>query len=67
MIGQTEKHVNYATVVDTLPEAWTFVMEHVDDVGPAPHITISPIRPAREDPDDHPVYFEVSVGGLCAS
>lgn len=27
----TEKHVRYSTDVNTLTEAWTFIMSHVDE------------------------------------
>lgn len=35
----TEKHVRYSTDVNTLTEAWTFIMSHVDEFA-APTIGI---------------------------
>lgn len=35
----TEKHVRYNTDVDTLTDAWTFIMSHVDEFA-APTIGI---------------------------
>ena len=39
-----EVTTKYVTTVDTLPEAWSFVMDHLDRVGPDPHVDIRPIR-----------------------
>lgn len=48
----------YATSVDSLPEAWAFVMRYVDSVGEDPTININPFwtSEARR--------FEVVVSGI---
>jgi hypothetical protein len=63
-----ERTVTLATTVDDLPAAWQFVMARIDDLGPDPRITISPVwaynvadlsseqRPPRQ--------FEVAVSGM---
>ncbi|WP_182377870.1 hypothetical protein [Nocardioides sp. WS12] len=38
-----EVTTRYATTVDSLADAWQFVMARVDTVGPDPMITISPL------------------------
>lgn len=40
----TEKFVRYAATVDTLPEVWAFVMDHVDEFGGRPSIEIQAIQ-----------------------
>ena len=35
-----ELTMKYATTVDSLLEAWQFVMEHLDEVGECPNISI---------------------------
>jgi hypothetical protein len=40
--GKVEVTTRYVTVVDHLGEAWTFVMDNLDKVGPDPRVTISP-------------------------
>lgn len=39
---KVEKFVKYSTTVMSLPEAWEFVMAHVDEVGPSPSVHIEP-------------------------
>jgi len=60
-----EKHVRYATNCDTLPDAWAFVMEHVDEFK-SPSIDINPFWRYSDDPDgdDGTRYFSVVVSGL---
>ena len=59
-----EVTTRYATTVDTLPEAFTFIMSKLDDLGGTPRIQISPVWVVSEDPDDHPHYFSVVVHGF---
>jgi len=67
-----ERSIRYATTVDTLGEAWAFVMDKLDDpmVGPTPTIKISPTWILRfgfgEEAEDGPVEeprFSVVVDG----
>lgn len=58
MTAPIEVTTKYATTVNTLPEAWAFVMNHIDRVGPDPHIRISPVW--LTDPRE----FEVTVHGM---
>lgn len=63
----TERTVQYATTVDNLIDAWAFVMDHVDEVGTDPRITISPITTMSWDGvgDEPPTRgFEVAVSGM---
>jgi hypothetical protein len=58
----TEKHVRYATdTLDTLTQAWQFVMAHVD-VFPAPSITINPMW-VYSDSEDGVLHFSATVSG----
>ena len=61
-----EKTVKYSTIVDTLAEAWVFIMAHVDLIGPLPFIKIQPLMlydPDRDE-DEPPEYkFEAVVKG----
>lgn len=56
----------YATTVEALPDAWAFVMEHLEKVGPDPRIEISPVwvvdtmRPT----EDVARHFSVVVNGM---
>lgn len=63
-----EVTTRYVTSVGTLPEAWAFVMERLDMVGPDPTIRIEPkwvISPQDMDRDeDWPRLFEVCVEGM---
>lgn len=69
-----ERTVKYATTVTELPAAWAFVMEHLDESGPDPEITIRPvwIMPVGEmvdglggaDVRPAPREFEVTVSGM---
>lgn len=63
-----EQTVKLATTVDDLASAWAFVMTRIDDLGPDPRITISPIwaynvtdLAAEQNP---PRQFEVTVSGM---
>lgn len=65
-----EVTTRYATTVDTLVEAWAFVMDRVDNVGPDPSIKISPVWSFsvhdmdRSDHLDPPRQFSVVVEGM---
>lgn len=53
-------------MVDDLTAAWSFVMGHIDSVGPRPSVSISPvwvIIDSDEGEDDCRVEFEVVVSG----
>lgn len=64
-----EVTTRYATCVATLAEAWTFVMERLDRVGPWPSVQISSrssinVIDAMEGTEDSWTrYFEVVVSG----
>lgn len=53
----------YATSVLTLAEAWGFVMDHIEKVGPEPRIEISPYT-LFEDDEKYSTVFEVCVSGM---
>lgn len=64
-----EVTTRYATTVDDLTAAWSFVMARVDQVGPNPSIKISPIWSygvvdMDRDERDAPRQFEVVVSGM---
>jgi hypothetical protein len=65
-----EVTTRYATSVDTLADAWAFVMARVDDVGPDPMVTITPfwsISVADMDDEagrEYPRRFGVVVSGM---
>lgn len=64
-----EVTTRFVTGVDTLAEAWAFVMDRIDAVGPDPSVTISPVwgRPLDFDGDDDdpwPRTFTVKVEGM---
>lgn len=61
-----EKTVTYADVVPELADAWSFVMTHLDEVGPDPHITIQPSHRVTVVGDDVDTVrmFGVSVSGM---
>jgi predicted membrane-bound spermidine synthase len=59
-----ERTIKYATTVPALGEAWTFVMGHLDEVGPDPSIEIRPMWTCSDD--DETRRFEVAVSGMVA-
>lgn len=64
-----EVTTRYATSVDTLTEAWTFVMARVDRVGPEPSIKITPVtsyawHDMGNDDAEPRRFFEVVVSGM---
>lgn len=62
-----ERTSKLATTVDTLTDAFAFVMAHVDDVGSAPSVHITPRWWDDSNPwaDNNPRYrFEVCVSGM---
>jgi hypothetical protein len=71
-MAEIERFVRYSTRVRELPEAWSFVMTHIDHVGGAPGVEISPTwghydgipeEGSYIEPADPPLWFEVSVSG----
>jgi hypothetical protein len=63
MSAPIEVTTRYATSVPDLVASWAFVMAHIDRVGPAPHIEISPVWEPSDIADDHPMHFAVVVDG----
>lgn len=63
-----EKTTRYATSVDSLAEAWAFVMDKIDEVGPDPTVMIKPLWIVSWSEDDTetptPRQFEVMVEGM---
>ena len=69
----TEKFVKYSTTVDTMPDAWLFVMDHIDKVGGRASVEIRPISSVTidhepwhrsdEEPGEWQHYYEVTVYG----
>lgn len=57
-----EKHVRYATEVETVQDAFKFIMSYLDEIQ-TPHIEIRPFYIVQDD--DHPagIMYEVSIGG----
>ena len=64
MSAPIEVTTRYATSVDDLTAAWTFVMDRLDRVGPSPLVRITPIWTISDDPDNHERRFEVVVEGM---
>ena len=61
--------IKYAATVNNLSDAWSFVMEKVEQVGPNPEIHIKPIWSANadsplSDDDSWTRHFEVAVSGM---
>lgn len=59
-----EVHTRYATTTNTLAEAWSFVMDRIDKVGPDPAIEITPcwfVCSANAEHADR--HFSVVVSG----
>ena len=67
MPNPVEVTVKYATTVDDLPAAWTFVMRHLDGgVGADPRIEITPYWKMSVAPDGEETMtrvFSVAVEG----
>lgn len=57
-----------ATTVNELADAWAFVMEHIDSVGPDPSVKIDPVWSRGfdqvDDNDPWPRHFSVVVSGM---
>jgi hypothetical protein len=69
MSSPVEVTTRYVTTVDDLPEAWAFIMGHLDTVGPDPTIQIKPLwiisaGDIGEDQERPPRQFEVLVEGM---
>jgi hypothetical protein len=65
-VSDVEKHLRYATETPTVPDAFAFVMQHLDEFA-EPAIEIRPRR--FTEAHWHPgepwaLKFEVTVGGL---
>ncbi len=54
--------VKYATNVDSLSAAWEFVMAHVDELGEAPTVSISPVWDYQSS-EEGVLRFDVGVSG----
>ena len=71
MSAPIEVTTRYATSVDSLQEAWSFVMDHVDLVGPDPMIKIDPFWSISMDQMgedvDPPRKFGVVVEGMISN
>lgn len=65
-MGVVEVTTKYCTCVDTMAEAWAFILHHQDTVGNRPRIIISPITffEPRVDGEDYREMFEVVVSGM---
>ena len=64
-----EVTTRYVTTVNELSEAWRFVMDRLEVVGPDPAVSIRPIRimsvsDALADRDEPSRQFEVTVEGM---
>lgn len=62
-MSDVEVTTRYATTVDSLTEAWAFVMERLDSVGPDPRIEITP-EWVYSDAEDGTRRFSVMVDGM---
>ena len=62
-----EKTIQFSSRVSEMTDAWAFVMEYADKVGPHPDVHIHPCYPMGPDGEtdsEHPVVWEVTVSGL---
>ena len=64
MSEPVEISVKHVTTVDSLPEAWAFVMERLDLLGPRPTVEIRPVytSPRLDEPEQH--HFSVLVSAM---
>ena len=61
-----EYSLSIASMVDTIQEAFQFVMEHLDELGDNPRITINPVWSYTDS--EHGVRrFDVGVSGTPAA
>ena len=62
----TEYTARYAKVVESIQDAFVFVMAHMEKVGDDVSVLISPIWVCDYDTEDHEPtrVFEVSVSGM---
>lgn len=58
-----EVTTRFATTVHELSDAWAFVMDKIDQVGPDPSIAINPVWRHNGDGLD-PRHFEVAISGM---
>ena len=69
-MATTERTISYAAAVDSLSDAWSFVMAHLDELGDEPTIEIKPehifyIADAVEGIEREPIrQFGVRVSGM---
>jgi hypothetical protein len=63
-MSTVERTIRLATIVSDLTDAWVFIMEHLDEVGPDPSIEISPMWVVTAESDDTPRKFEVCLSGM---
>lgn len=61
-----EKTTRYATTVETLQDAFAFVMGQLDTIGESPCITITPVMSwaVDGDPGDPERFFSVVVSSM---
>lgn len=64
MSAPIERTVRLATTVNTLTEAWAFVMEHLDEMGDDPSIEIRPQWIVSSDSDENGREFSVVISGM---
>ena len=59
-----EISVKHVTTVDSLPEAWAFVMDRLDLLGPRPTVEIRPVytSPRLDEPERY--HFSVLVSAM---
>lgn len=64
-LAPVEKTTRYSTMVESLSEAFAFVMEHLDELGEeSPLVSIIPISIHNDDGTDPVEAFEVSVSNM---
>lgn len=59
-----EVTTRYATTVETLQDAFAFVMGELDGIGATPCITITPVMCWNTDDDDPERFFSVVVSSM---
>ncbi len=61
-LSPVEKTTRYATIVDSLNSAFEFVMEHLDELGETPVVSINPLTMYGDDSTQEG--FEVTVSSM---
>jgi hypothetical protein len=59
-----EKTMQFSTRVSEMADAWAFVMEYADKVGPHPDVHIHPCYNLDAEEGDSGVEWEVTVSGM---